>query len=147
MYVLKKRLRNAAISHRLRGGYPGKCKNVHGHEYFFEVEVGGLELNNYGMLIDFGDIKEVCDEWIQKNWDHGVIVNKDDSNFLNFLNSEGSKYWIAQWEGNTTAEHMSKFLAETFFNELKSKNNSISYLTMRVWETDTSVAQYTVTVE
>lgn len=144
MFVLKKRLRNAAISHRLRAGYPGKCKNIHGHEYFFEVEVGGTELNQYGMLIDFADIKEVCDDWIQENWDHGVIVGREDTIFYHFLDSEGSKLWVAEWEGNTTAENMSKFLAELFFSKLIEKNVSLHYLTMRVWETDTSVAQYTV---
>lgn len=144
MFVLKKRLRNAAIAHRLRNGYKGKCKNFHGHEYFFEVEIGGKEVNKYGMLIDFSDIKDTCDNWIQENWDHHIILDQKDDSALKFLVSEDSDYWIAGWEGNTTAENMSKYLAELFFPKLKEKNNSLEYLKVRVWETDTSIAEYMV---
>lgn len=144
MYVLKKKLRSAAVSHRLRNGYPGKCKNFHGHNYFFEIEVGGRKLNEYGMLIDFGDIKTICDKWIQDNWDHSSIVDYTDIDFQNFLNKEESHYWVSEWEGNTTAERMSEFLANLFFPKLKEVNDSILYVTVRVWETEDSVAEFTV---
>lgn len=144
MYILKKRLRSAAISHRLRNNYPGKCKNFHGHNYFFEVEVGGYKLNDYGMLIDFADIKNICDDWIQNNWDHSSIVDSTDIDFQNFLTKEGSNYWVAEWEGNTTAERMSEFLANLFFPKLKEANDSILYVRVRVWETEDSIAEFTV---
>lgn len=144
MYVLRKKLRSAAISHRLRNEYPGKCKNFHGHNYSFEVEVGGSELNGYGMLIDFSDIKNICDDWIQANWDHSSIVDSTDTNFQDFLNQEGSHYWVAEWQGNTTAERMSEFLANLFFPKLKEANDSILYVKVRVWETEDSVAEFTV---
>jgi queuosine biosynthesis protein QueD len=48
-------------AHSLRG-YPGKCKELHGHTWDIEVTVGGSELNDIGILCDFGDLKSVLAE-------------------------------------------------------------------------------------
>ena len=41
-------------------GHPGRCANLHGHNYRVVVAVCGEHLNDHGMLIDFGDLKEIC---------------------------------------------------------------------------------------
>jgi 6-pyruvoyl-tetrahydropterin synthase len=143
MFVVKKRLQNAAIAHRLGKGYPNKCLNIHGHEYFFDVEVGTNNLDQYDMAIDFGDIKTICDKWIQSNWDHAVVVSEFDTSFREFLEKENMRHFVFPNNQNSTAENMSKFLAELFFNQL-SEEYDIKYLTMSVWETPTSEAKYTV---
>jgi len=48
--------RNFSSAHQLRG-YKGKCENLHGHNYKIEIYARGEELNNIGLLIDFGDLK------------------------------------------------------------------------------------------
>lgn len=48
-------------AHSLRG-YPGKCKELHGHTWDIEVTVGGRELDDIGILYDFGDLKSVLAE-------------------------------------------------------------------------------------
>lgn len=48
-------------AHSLRG-YPGKCKELHGHTWDIEVTVGGSELDGIGILYDFGDLKSVLAE-------------------------------------------------------------------------------------
>lgn len=142
MYVLRKRLSNAAIAHRLRDGYVGPCTNIHGHEYFFEIEIGGFDLNYQGMIIDFTEIKRICDSWIKENWDHGVLVKEDDYSFINFLQSEDMKYFTVPF--NTTAENMSKYLADQFMDELLFAGFDLEYVQVSVWETDTSTAVYRV---
>jgi queuosine biosynthesis protein QueD len=43
-------------------GYPGKCKELHGHTWDVEVTVSGAALNDIGILFDFGDLKRLLGE-------------------------------------------------------------------------------------
>jgi 6-pyruvoyltetrahydropterin/6-carboxytetrahydropterin synthase len=63
--------RNFSSAHQLRG-YKGKCENLHGHNYKIEIYARGEELNNIGLLIDFGDLKAAADE-VVKYLDHRNI--------------------------------------------------------------------------
>src|SRR5205085_11056923 len=53
--------RNFSSAHQLRG-YKGKCENLHGHNYKIEIYARGNELDNIGLLVDFGELKEAADE-------------------------------------------------------------------------------------
>ncbi len=48
-------------AHFLRG-YEGKCANLHGHRWHVQLELSGLQLNDQGILIDFGDLKRMLAE-------------------------------------------------------------------------------------
>ena len=48
-------------------GYDGKCKNVHGHSYNIEITVGSNVLDDLGMVVDFGVLKKICEDWIKEN--------------------------------------------------------------------------------
>ena len=63
-----------AAAHQIRG-HRGGCENLHGHNYKVEIYARGEELNNIGLLIDFGDLKKAADE----------IVNYLDHRNLNEL--------------------------------------------------------------
>ena len=61
-------------------GYDGKCKNIHGHSYKLWVTVIGSPIEDAshvknGMVIDFGDIKEIVNEYIVKEADHTIFFN------------------------------------------------------------------------
>lgn len=47
----------------------GKCKNMHGHRYFLEITLSG-EINEEGMLIDFGELKKIVNEEVIDKYDH-----------------------------------------------------------------------------
>jgi len=64
-------------AHRLLG-YEGKCKFLHGHSYVAIVCLSRRELEGPGFVIDFGFIKKHVKGWIDKFWDHAVILNKED---------------------------------------------------------------------
>jgi 6-pyruvoyltetrahydropterin/6-carboxytetrahydropterin synthase len=53
-------------------GYPGECRNLHGHTWDVEVTVGGSELDDIGIVYDFktlkDDLSSVLDEY-----DHALI--------------------------------------------------------------------------
>ena len=44
-------------AHALRG-YPGECKNLHGHTWDIEVTVAGAELDEIGIVYDFKLLKD-----------------------------------------------------------------------------------------
>ena len=56
-------------AHRLPK-HKGKCKNFHGHHYILEVTIGASLLNGDGMIIDFGDLKEIVNKNIIDIYDH-----------------------------------------------------------------------------
>ena len=63
-------------------GYDGKCKNVHGHSYKLSVTVIGTPITDssdvkYGMVIDFGDLKEIVLAEIVNKFDHATVFNKN----------------------------------------------------------------------
>lgn len=143
MYTIKKRISTSCTSHYLGKEYPKRCKNIHGHNYFYDIEIGGTKLDQYDMLVDFGEIKKHCDDWIQEHWDHTTIFSsfqEDAMEFWNKMNWKWEQFPIK--DVNITAERMSEFLAKKFYKELKEINSSIKYVSVSVWETEDSVATY-----
>lgn len=49
--------------------YKGKCENVHGHTYKFEVVLKGKPERN-GMVMDFLDVKKVVESKVLSMLDH-----------------------------------------------------------------------------
>ena len=63
-------------------GYDGKCKKIHGHSYKVFVTVLGTPILDpldpkYGMVMDFGDLKNIVKEEIVDVFDHATIFNKN----------------------------------------------------------------------
>ena len=59
-------------------GHEGKCRYIHGHRYKAEITVESDRLDDCGRVLDFGKIKELVGGWIDKNWDHNLILHYDD---------------------------------------------------------------------
>lgn len=59
-------------------GHEGKCANLHGHRYVAGIYIGADGLDPLGRVIDFSFIKEKIGEWIDKNWDHNMILAEND---------------------------------------------------------------------
>jgi 6-pyruvoyltetrahydropterin/6-carboxytetrahydropterin synthase len=41
--------------------HPGRCAQLHGHSYRALITVAGDQLNAQGMLLDFADLKAMCE--------------------------------------------------------------------------------------
>jgi 6-pyruvoyltetrahydropterin/6-carboxytetrahydropterin synthase len=110
-------------AHRL-DDYIGKCANLHGHTYKLEVQVKG-RTDHRGIVIDFGDLKQIVNE---------QIISKYDHKFLNDL-----------LPFHTTAENMVVFFFQIIDNYLKKLINAqnIELQRVRLWETPTSYAEIT----
>lgn len=92
----------------------GKCKNLHGHTYKLQVTVKG-NLNKNGVVIDFGDLKEIANKKVIEVLDH---------KYLNELIQ------------NPTAENIVIWI----WNRLKRE---LSLHEVKLWETPTSFVTYT----
>jgi len=111
-----------AAGHSLRN-YHGKCEKVHGHNYKVRVTLEGETLNAAGLLVDFTELKRVL---------HSAIERLDHE----FLND------IPPFDQlNPSAENMAKY----FHGEISAglaAQAGVRVASVRIWETDTSIATY-----
>ncbi len=134
----------ACIGHRIPG-HKGKCKNLHGHNYKFTFEIEGPEVDENGILVDFGDIKDTLCKWIDDNWDHKTILWKEDGLLMLLKQSESPlMYGVVQVDFCPTAEKIAEYLirtvAPTIFNEYKGR----FLMKCTVQETEKCSASYEV---
>ena len=116
--------RNFSSAHQLRG-YKGKCENLHGHNYKIEIYARGRELDNIGLLVDFGELKEAADEIVQY-LDHRNI-------------NELSPFDV---ELNPSAENLARYILERVSASVADER--VQVYKVRCFETPTSVATYQV---
>ncbi len=116
--------RNFSSAHQLRG-YKGKCENLHGHNYKIEIYARGEELNNIGLLIDFGDLKKAADE----------IVTYLDHRNLNELPPFDE-------ELNPSAENLACDSSEYLNSHIGDER--VQVYKVRCFETPTSIATYQI---
>lgn len=119
--------RTIACSHNLTL-HKGKCKNPHGHNFKVVVDIDADKLINGGssdgMVMDFGDIKDIIDYYDHKHLNTAVAYNGVNLEFIN----------------QPTAERLAKKLAEEIMEV--STNPYINFVVVRVYETDTQYAEY-----
>lgn len=63
-------------------GYDGPCKNIHGHTYHLSITLIGnpiedIKKTKLGMVIDFGDLKEIVNKHIIHVFDHALVLNQE----------------------------------------------------------------------
>ena len=103
--------------------YVGACHNLHGHSYKLDVTVGGSIIKDQnnpkcGMIIDFKDLKQIVHETVVSKYDH--------SNLNDYFE-------------NPTAEIMVKSIASDIISKLPK---SVYLVSVKLWETDTSYAEF-----
>jgi 6-pyruvoyltetrahydropterin/6-carboxytetrahydropterin synthase len=103
--------------------YKGKCVRLHGHTWYLEVVIEGLDLDPRNILIDFSDVKRLMDHIIDKDLDHDYLNEK--------LN-----------EKNLTAE----FLAAWFFPLMKEAlqiyDSKLRLARVCIWESPDCCVKY-----
>ena len=95
--------------------HPGKCKNLHGHEWKLEVTISGQIDAETGMIIDFSDLKKIVNE---------NVIDKLDHSYLNGIIENPTAEEIAIW----------------IWNHLKERLEGL--YEVKIWETPKSFAIY-----
>jgi 6-pyruvoyltetrahydropterin/6-carboxytetrahydropterin synthase len=106
--------------------YDGKCKNLHGHTYKVVFGISGFA-DERGIVIDFGDIKEI--------WKNDIEIYLDHK----YLNETLPPM-------NTTAENMAVWIYEQIGKALlkgdrQRAENGLRIEFVRLYETPTSYAE------
>lgn len=130
-------------------GHRGKCANLHGHTYKVQVAVVGIpkrdEGSDYGMVIDFGDLKDVLQSCIVDKFDHAIIFsaesfrNEAEEELFEWARKYNMRYHIMN--ERTTSETMAHEMQLDIQLALSQINIIFEQVHVRVWETPTSFAE------
>lgn len=58
--------------------HESKCRHIHGHRYKLELTLRCPNLDKLGRVLDFSEVKRAFGDWIDRYWDHNVLLNPDD---------------------------------------------------------------------
>ena len=92
--------------HRLLD-YGGRSKAIHGHSGRFGVTLEGETLDETGFLREIGEVKQTVKEWIDANFDHVMMMRKDDP-FLSPLKKHDEP--VFEMNENSTTENLCKVI-------------------------------------
>lgn len=94
-------------------GYPGECRELHGHTWDVEVTVRGTELDEVGIVYDFKQLKT----------DLGSVLDPFDHAYLND---------VAPFDRiNPTAENLARVIFEAL---VQTVGEGVSVAEVSVWE-------------
>lgn len=122
--------------------HSGKCANLHGHTYRLLITVSSQKLNE-GMIIDFGDLKNIVNHLFVEKIDHSLIYNINSNEkfvleIANILKKNNKKVYEVSFR--TTCEEMSRYI----YNLLKEPLNNVGILLLKIelYEGEKSHATY-----
>ncbi len=118
MFTVIKKFGPFAAAHRLTRVPVGhQCGRIHGHNYEIEVELQSKELNRFGFVTDYGDLK-VFEEYATARMDHRdlneefsfeVTAENLARHFFNWI--KGTQVWpvvavrVSESPGKTVSEY------------------------------------------
>lgn len=117
--------------------HESKCATLHGHRYVALVTFTADALDSCGRVVDFSVVKEKLGGWIDENWDHTTIVNKDDVQLYVFCstdNVERGKRRPFLINGEPTAENIADVLLQVAQLMLEEAHG-IKVVSVEVFET------------
>lgn len=112
-----------SAAHQIEG-HPGPCSRLHGHNYHALITISGDELDDQGMLLDFGELKAACRD----------IIAPLDHTFLNDLPAFANI--------NPTAEALARHIHHQLGLKLPSLRPDLRVARVTVRESQTSSATY-----
>jgi len=120
-------------AHRVMN-HESKCATLHGHGYEALITATSDKLDSIGRIIDFSVIKEKVGDWIDKYWDHNVLVNNEDTCVIEALNSIPRKKDPFICCFNPTAENIAHYLLTTVCPKVL-QDSYVKVIRVRIYET------------
>jgi 6-pyruvoyltetrahydropterin/6-carboxytetrahydropterin synthase len=133
---------NFEMAHMLHA-YEGPCRNIHGHSYILEVTLAGEPLNSPGdprdgMIMDFGELKNIVKEHIISRFDHALMINSlIPEEQQEMLVKISEKLLVVGFQ--PTTENIAAHIAEIVQEHLPT---GVSMLSVRLYETVTAFAEW-----
>jgi 6-pyruvoyltetrahydropterin/6-carboxytetrahydropterin synthase len=143
-------------AHRLPD-HPGKCRRLHGHRYAADVTLrykyGSLQVDDRGMVTDFGDMKRVIGEWIDRELDHKTVLAGDPNRMPGTLDAAEEDLAVACRKsggddavavcpfGPPTAENMAEWIMSELSLVVVTKLQGTEVIAVRLYETPSCWAE------
>ena len=130
------------IAHAL-WNYDGPCANIHGHSYRMFVTVIGEPIDDEnnpknGMVIDFGDLKQIVNQEIIHPLDHAIILSQKAFDSLNCTDNQMfKKQYIVDYQ--PTCENMVVDFAQKILKKIPER---LKLHSIKLHETATSFAEW-----
>ncbi len=120
--------------------HDGQCRHLHGHRYAIEVTLTGEVADHPGkaddgMVLDFGDIKLLTNQYVVELWDHAFLVAKEDEGLVAFLATLPNHKTVVM-EHVPTVENLANAafsILKPVFN--KAFNGRLELNSLRLYET------------
>jgi 6-pyruvoyltetrahydropterin/6-carboxytetrahydropterin synthase len=123
--------------------HESKCAAFHGHRYAAELTCLA-PLDDRGRVIDFSVVKERVGGWIDDNWDHTAILQRDDPDpAIQLLAASNAGYGrpVYWMDVPPTAEQLAAELARIAQGLLA--DTGVKLVRVRIWETPNGSAEWT----
>jgi len=111
----------------------GKCGRLHGHTARVDIKIASEKLGDDGMVMHFDHLKETIGDWIHKNLDHKLILNRDDP-AAKALTDIGEDILTVAYD--PTAENLARMIFE------HAAKSDIPINKISFWESETAKATY-----
>lgn len=118
--------------HRLLN-YAGKCRHLHGHNGRVIIRFEAPSLDDRGMVLDFSEIKESVNRWIDENLDHRMILHRDDPAVAVLRGMNEPVYLM---DVNPTVENIARLIFDV------AKDKGLPVVEVQMWETPRCSAEY-----
>jgi 6-pyruvoyltetrahydropterin/6-carboxytetrahydropterin synthase len=123
--------------------YDGACRNIHGHSYKLFVTVAGDPISEaghpkFGMVLDFGDLKQLVNEPVVDFLDHSLVVySKSEGETLEAVRALYEKVHVFDFQ--PTCENLVLYIVEIIKNNLPT---GVELCAVKLYETATSFAEW-----
>jgi len=132
------------MGHRIPN-HKSVCRNLHGHRYVVEVALEGeiqtsSGQSNEGMVLDFGDIKQLMMKHIHERCDHSFMYSQKDPTMVEFF-QKNPDFKSVKVDFIPTAENIAQWIFRQLEAPLrKTYGQQLRLKSVQVWETPSSSA-------
>ena len=119
--------------------HESKCAHLHGHNYVAFFHASSEMLDGLDRVIDFSELKSRLGGWIDSNWDHGFILNREDREAIAAVRAiPGQKLYLL--DGNPTAENLAHHLLYCVARH-HLLGSGVDVVKVVLWETENSYVE------
>ncbi len=123
-------------------GYPGACKNIHGHSYQLQVTVtANADYQHFipspGFILDFRELKQLVTKGIIQILDHKLVLSDA---YIAAHPAIATQENLVYWEAEPTAENLLIYMKDTLRENLP---DHVELVRLKLFETGDSFAEWT----
>jgi 6-pyruvoyltetrahydropterin/6-carboxytetrahydropterin synthase len=104
-----------------------------------KIYVTGEEQDSIGRILDFKQLKNRVNGWIDENWDHTFILWDQDENGLAAIRSS-QPHRVYELDSNPTAENMASHLLNEVCPKILDGTGATAFK-VRLWESEETCSE------